>query len=395
MKKTMALVLAGALLLAGCGAKQEQPVPQLEVPETITAVKPMPDPLILRYVDQVREEHGKERLYLTMSHRMPKVFLPGSPEVSQLLNQAITESDQAYFKGDPKNENFGRGFDAYALESQQLFKEDPVPYGPMTVAKNTELTQISEVLLSWVSTESIGRGGPYASQHTESFVYDLRTGARLTLEDLALEPEALRNYLAAAIVEQAMNSPEIQGSIAWYAPDEYEEVLPGLIREGSWSVTRDGIQISSQEEELGPHAAGTVSFVVSFNRLQDLLKPEYLPGPLEKAKGTLTVAAPEGCNARIIDDLVLDDQGQTILISVRGRVRNVTVSGSQYLGEEGFIMSWPIWQASFLEDCALRLQAVLPDAAPNLMVSYEDQEGLHSYLLAQSGKDGSYFLMDP
>ena len=54
-----------------------------------------------------------------------------------------------------------------------------------------------------------------------------------------------------------------------------------------------------------------------------------------------------------------------------------------------------LWACSYMSDCVLQLDTMIPDGMPDLMVSFRDASGAQTrLLLTQSGENGAYILMN-
>jgi len=157
--------------------------------------------------------------------------------------------------------------------------------------------------------------------------------------------------------------------------------------------------IFSTVYELGPYAAGICEFVIPYTELAAYIDAKLMP--IERSgEGSFSIlpqsAIAEGA-AQIIDRVTVDAEGEQLCLVAEGTVYDIRLSkviyDEYYPGN--FYEDAQLWACSYMSDCILQLDAVIPDGIPDLMLSYTDGAGeRHSLLLSQSGEDGSYFLAD-
>ena len=385
MKKTKALsLLLAGLLFSGCGARTVPETTQvpatipagLEAPGEIKPIAPMPEPVVLQYRREERQAKDPETgtVLLTGQFTLPRIYLPGQFDAGRAINAVMN----------PLEEDFWLTYDSLLKEAGDRRAENPEAFQSYYLAEGGFFPRADKRIVTMVTAVDRYSGGAYGTSTQEGFVFDGKTGKRLTLDDLSGQPGLFRSTLLEAMVKLAEETPEIQEKIGFFGPMDYRTAFHGLLREGSWFLTETGLTVFSNEEELGPHAAGTVEFPIPYETLAPYFKAEYLPEPLVGA-GTMSLNSAIGCNGRILDDLILQPEGPMLMLAAEGRVEKVLLSRTLREGE-AFVPGEPLWEASFMEDCVLGLQAELSEQEP-LMVTYTNQEGTAAYLLTQTGAD--------
>ena len=175
-----------------------------------------------------------------------------------------------------------------------------------------------------------------------------------------------------------------------------EEAFRNLLREGAWYFDRDGQVIFSTLYELGPYAAGIAEFPIPYEKLAGKIDGRYL-FPVERSgSGRVLVdelSALDGGSLEIVDKITAHEDGVQLCLTAEGLIYDVSISRVYYV--DRFYENEQLWCASSLQDCAVQLQAVVPDGLPNLLITYYTGDGVrHGKLLSQSGQDGSFMLVD-
>ena len=404
MRKFAALSLALLLTLTGCGS--QSPAHTTEVPETAEIretddalnvapeapkpKKPMPDTVMVRYDLETREgssQDGKIKV-LQMEENLGRAYIPHNPAAEKAVNQALEGLQTTFWQGGntPGAAN-SEGYDALLSQARDSQTEIGDGFAPYYLSLRSRVMRGDLNVLSLQVRSDAYLGGAHGYAVESGWVFDSQTGKRLELKDLAQDPQALENFVLDQLVSRVSESPELQQHIAWFQQDEYREQFSQLLTQGSWLLDEQGLRFFSQEYQFGPHAAGVLQVTIPYGDLADLMKPQYLK-PAAAGTGSLSLSLPNGCNARILDDLVLDPGGEILMLEAQGRVDRaelveVNLSGQVYERE-------PIWFGSSMEDCVVRLEVNLDPNQPDLMLKYTDQSGDHQVLLLPDG--GGYTL---
>ena len=107
---------------------------------------------------------------------------------------------------------------------------------------------------------------------------------------------------------------------------------------------------------------------------------------------------------QVIDRLVVPDrqsesEGEELYLKLDGTAYDVTLSSFFYdhfaEGDARFHAKDRLWYASFMSDCALQIQTIVPDGMPNLMITYTDADYvLHRVFISQSGVADGVAIVD-
>ena len=153
--------------------------------------------------------------------------------------------------------------------------------------------------------------------------------------------------------------------------------------------------IFSTVDELGPYAAGIVEFDIPYSDLNGHIDDKWLPADVT-SDGSLELKAQSDVadgSIEIIDKVTVDENSEQLCLEAVGTVYDVRLSAVDY--SDRFYETAQLWACSYMSDCVLQLETLIPDGMPKLRVSYMDASGQQKgLLLTQSGEDGSYILID-
>jgi hypothetical protein len=140
-------------------------------------------------------------------------------------------------------------------------------------------------------------------------------------------------------------------------------------------------------------------FTIPYASLEGYVDEQYLPVKREgeASLGVVKLDEVEDGTVKSIGRLDISE-GEHLYLTVQGKAYDVSVSKASYYDQgEGatFYERERLWYASFMEDCALQLNVIVPEGMPDLMISYTDADYVeHRLLLSESGADGAPVLVD-
>ena len=134
----------------------------------------------------------------------------------------------------------------------------------MLAAEDNSLTFTHELIYEPVVIDDqfvsvIARGYDYQDRaahpntYRQGFVYDITTGARLTLADLL--PDGYQEELAAAIITQIKSAGEAEN----YYPG-YEQLIPSILAQENWYLKDGAIYLIFNPDQIAPYALGILEF---------------------------------------------------------------------------------------------------------------------------------------
>lgn len=436
MKKITAIILALALMaaLCGCGslnnlknvelpplpdANTQQTEPSPEVTAEIDTTNSIPKSALPQHVIVSMEKHSEEHydpqngdtLILSFSYETPRVYIEGRPEASNAVNEYIATVDETYYTGN--DYGVGEGIGDYAMsglngmlematDNYSYAVENGVTDMPLefSSSRTGRVERIDSRVLSMVYTTYTFTGGVHGSYFDTGYSFDTESGEYVTLDMLSGNFDELKAFLADYMIGLYTADKDGYYSARVFADmvtdGDVNAAIAALVRDGSWYFSEDGMVIYSTIYELGPYAAGIVDFVIPYSDLAGHIDDKWLPAERTAESGTLTLKAQSDIadgSIEIIDKVTVDAEGEALCLEADGTVYDVRLASVDY--SDRFYETAQLWACSYMSDCVLQLDTMIPDGMPDLMVSFRDASGAQTrLLLTQSGENGAYILMN-
>ena len=415
--RLFAFVLALALLaLTACGGSAAAPDPTptaapvvTDAPADSTAApaeqgETMPDEpsegrVSVAVTDRSRVYTDEDTGVTLLDFRseLPVVTIEGRPEASDAVNRTLERADDLFVNGTDEWEGLS-GVEEYLAAAREEYSMradngDEDWFAGYILQRIAHVDRADENVLSLSFTEGTYAGGAHGYSGVYTMNFDARTGKPLSLEDLAEDPEAFLASLADYVWEVSRDAEHAYYALGGYFPD-YEQYIPGLLRDGCWLFDGQGMVVLANPYELGPYASGLITFEIPYEWLRWQIREEYLP-PESGADGTLAGTIGEGGEHVFLVDDGTDGQGAAVRFTASGRVEDLEISRVKYYEfANSFGKDSLLFFASGLEDGeTLELRTWIPDVLPALQIRYTDAQGEKEYLISQSGRDGSLVLM--
>ena len=436
MKKITAIILALALMaaLCGCGslnnlknvelpplpdANTQQTEPSPEVTAEIDTTNSIPKSALPQHVIVSMEKHSEEHydpqngdtLILSFSYETPRVYIEGRPEASNAVNEYIATVDETYYTGN--DYGIGEGIGDYAMsglngmlematDNYSYAVENGVTDMPLefSSSRTGRVERIDSRVLSMVYTAYTYTGGVHGSYFDTGYSFDTESGEYVTLDMLSGNFDELKAFLADYMIGLYTADKDGYYSARVFADmvtdGDVNAAIAALVRDGSWYFSEDGMVIYSTIYELGPYAAGIVDFVIPYSDLAGHIDDKWLPAERTAEGGSLTLKAQSDIadgSIEIIDKVTVDAEGEALCLEADGTVYDVRLASVDY--SDRFYETAQLWACSYMSDCVLQLDTMIPDGMPDLMVSFRDASGAQTrLLLTQSGENGAYILMN-
>ena len=413
-----ALMLAVSLLaMTACGGSDQAPDPTPSTAPVISA-SPAESTAVPAAAEETVPETSKEgRVGVEVTERseiytdddsgvtlldfrseLPVVTLEGRSEATDAVNRTLAKADDLFVDGSDELEGFSgvEDFLSGAREeySRRAADGDADYFMGYTLRRTVHIDRADENVLSFGFSETTYAGGAHGYNGVYAMNFDARTGASLSLEDLAEDPTAFLTALTDYVWEVSRDADHAAYTMGGYYPD-YEQYLSGLLRDGNWLFDDKGMVILANPYELAPYASGLITFEVPYEWLRWQIREEYLP-PESRADGALTGTIEDhGGEYTFLADDGTDGRGAAVRFTAEGRVEDLEISRVTYYEyANSFGTDGTLYYLSALEDGeTLELRTWIPDVLPTLQIRFVDAQGEKEYLISQSGKDGSLVLM--
>ena len=434
MKKFTAIMLSLILALSLCGcsglqnlknvelpplpevsqdAPEATPAPTVEIDTSAsTAESTLPQHVIVSmetYSEQHYDPQNGEKLILTFSYETPRVYIEGRDAAMNAINEYIATVDETYYTGndygldsivDGKlggvNAFLEAATDNYAFAVDTGDESLPLEFASERTAR---VERIDSCVLSLVYNTYTFTGGAHGTYAELAYNFDTESGERITLDTLSADPDGLAAFLREYITKLYTDDAD-----GYYSARVYEDLsvdaennpIADLVRDGVLYFNNEGMVFFAQPYEIGPYASGIIEFTVPYADLTGVIYDKYLPAEHDAAPGALEVKAQSDVadgSIEIIDKVTVDVTGEALCIQAVGTVYDIRLSEVDYTN--AFYETARLWAASYMSDCVLQLETLIPDGMPKLMVSYRSSDGVQTQLLlTQSGEDGAYILME-
>lgn len=437
MKKIIAITLSLALAFTLCGCaglenlknvelpplpdanaqETEAPIPAVADIDTSASVaeSTLPQHVIVS-IDTYSEQHydpqNGETLILEFSYETPRVYIEGRDVAMNAINEYIATVDETYYTGNDygvtseydirdgaiggMNAMLEAATDNYVYAVENGFADMVLEYG---AARTARVERIDSRILSMAYNTYMFTGGAHGLYYDRGYSFDTESGEYLTLDMLSFDVETFTDFLKDYLFKLYNEDEDGYYSARMYddmATDEVETAVKDLVRDGSWYFDGEGLVFFSSPYELGSYASGIIRFTVPYSALEGQIYDKYLPPVHDTDAGTLALKAQsdvaEG-SIEIIDKVTVNSDGEALCLEATGTVYDVRLSTVDYTDK--FYETAQLWAVSYMSDCVLQLEAVIPDGMPRLMVSFRDAQGNEtSLLISQSGENGGFILID-
>lgn len=413
MKKTISILIICSFLLSGCSYRvfkdaelQPTMLPAVETP-SVESPDPTPDPglseeearnrVLVGYMDQ-QESYPDEdgSTLLEFACRTPQIQIPGLEAEETAINAMLIKLTETYIQGGGEGD-VELGVEALLRDAQELRKEmGEENWVPFAKELSVYVARGDAAVLSFVYDGYTNMAGAHGTITRRGMNFDVEAGRELLFADLAADEQALRDLCLQVMKEETAALKESRGLY-----DDYESILPQLIKDGNWYFSDRGLVIIANQYDIAPYAAGRFDFCISYKSLSGVLYERWQRPAKEIVQGgmdgSLASMQPLG-SSEALADLKLADEGEEIVLWANNSVYDVRINRVLHKEESGgFAADTEYFYASRMDDGEfLRLLVNLPDGIPNLSVSWRLPEGtLQRLLLSQSGVDGSLLLIDP
>ena len=424
MKKGLAILLALSMILAlgACSGlqdltieplptpqqtatpapKPEEPASETETPDVTDAPQQEPAELGSRVIVNIQNrtetfmapDNDQQRI-LTFGYDTATVYIDGRGDSAEAINYALGVQDELYYSGtgngDGLNGLLERATDNYAI-AMETGEDMNLEFSSVRTAS---VARSDSRIVSMVYLTHEYTGGMHGYYFERGYVFDAESGERLSLESLAKDQEGFDGFVLDYMKTLAA---EQENLIEYGALDDAGTALAALLREGSWYLNGEGLVIFSDVYEIASYADGIIHFTIPYGELAPYLNEKYLP--IERqGEGDFSLAlqseVPAG-TVEILDKVIVDKGGEDFCLQAVGTVYDVNVSSVNYVDDDhGFYQTAEHWTCSYMRDCAVQVETLVPEGMPNLMIRYMSADGTeHRFLLTQSGIGGGYTLTD-
>ena len=159
-----------------------------------------------------------------------------------------------------------------AMDQYMATKDDNYWFSPYGASTTYEVTRLDTSVLSVKGFSYDFEGGAHGYAAEWGSTIDLKSGAELSLSQLAADPNGFVNKTLEIVLEDLGGRREEEELF-----DAYESYVEEHIEETSWYLDAEGIVLVYTPYEIGPYASGSITVRVSYDEVAEYMKTEYLP----------------------------------------------------------------------------------------------------------------------
>lgn len=244
-------------------------------------------------------------------------------------------------------------------------------------------------LISLLHLSSAYSGGVHPNSVQTSFNLDLEEKRLLRLEDVIYEgaAEALIRRVKEAVERKFSTIGE------GFLYESYVETITTALTYGNmtpyWYFNDEGLVVYFNQYELGPYAAGIISAHISYQDLDSIIKPRYMPAKLSGTVESVTVSDTPVASENYYE--INLGAGETIYISVEGEAYHICFS-EVYWVEETPVGQSMLFSANHIEDgTVIAITGGVIDPQRIYAIEYCDEAGSHLVYL----RNGETYLKLP
>lgn len=217
--------------------------------------------------DDRTNENGDTILYVYYSN--PEVTISGNEEATKLIAQELDADEEAFFID----------CDSMEAEAALVFEDDLMEDIP-PYANEVRFTEkrVDDKVVSFEKNDYSSMGGAHGNTYRSGWNFDVETGKRLTIEDIAEDKdvfmENVKDYVLELCQTDAYNSRLFP---------EYESNIDYILQDDLWFFDYEGITFISNTYELAAYAQGVIYFTVPYTELEGLKDTYSYDGGFQKS----------------------------------------------------------------------------------------------------------------
>lgn len=153
-----------------------------------------------------------------------------------------------------------------AVEDYQNSIEEEYPFRMYEVYMENTITYNKDCILSMYFDKYEYTGGAHGMTIREGDTWNLSNGERVTLEELYVGDEDLKEYMTSYII--AHIKEEIEAGNDYYF-ENYEELVKENFNSRNFYLTKEGVVIFYQHYDIAPYSSGIMTFTIPFRSCLD------------------------------------------------------------------------------------------------------------------------------
>ena len=227
---------------------------------------------LVEYKNSVKSDNGDEIYNFYIAY--PKVTVAGNDYVSNSINSYLEATSNEIIEEEKTFTEEAQDAYDYSLENEDY------AFSPYTFEQSPAVELLKGNVYSVFFTCFADFGGAHPSSYSEGVNFDITTGEKLALRELATDGSAFTYYLRDTIINEiktdSLRDSELTTEDFF---QDYEDTLVQTFEtEPNWYVEDRGICIIFNTYELAPYAYGPIFVVFPWDEIKDYIDPEKIPG---------------------------------------------------------------------------------------------------------------------
>ncbi len=194
-----------------------------------------------------------------------------------------------------------------------------------------DILRHDEAVVSMISTSSLYSGGAHPNSVQTAYNLDIDRARLLELEDVIYENSV--QALTDLVKQTVEDNFAVFGEGALFS--DYRQTIDAAMTYGSmtpyWYFDNEGLVIFFNQYALGPYASGIICAQLDYEDLRGILKDDWFPQPGDGQSTDLVLRTEAGEDTII--SIVLDLDGQSLLVGAEGMVYQVQLSEVHFLDD--------------------------------------------------------------
>ncbi len=369
MKRFISLLLAAMLLFSLCacdGGGSGKDKDKDKDGDKVSAIA-------FEYDCDSAELYGEDALYFSYILNSAKITDGVGSDAAAAINKVLEDSyaDAAQYRDTLKEDAYSAYLEGYSLSA-------------FSYSYKLVVERCDENVISLCVHENIYSGGAHGLTVQTTYNFDTKTGKLLSVDDLSDDVDALAEHIASYI------QTDYADIVKNNEPDLSQ--VTNLIEEGQWYFSNAGLVVFAQLYEIASYASGMPTFIVPYDELDGFVSKGILP-EARTGEGEI-VLSDKGDK---VAEFAINPDGETFALAADGTVYDVKIYKALMSPYSGYlVLQGCVYYRSVMSDGDyVSVSRYIPDAYCNIVVIYTDAEGVeHSCGVAQSGEDGSVYLID-
>lgn len=252
-------------------------------------------------------------------------------------------------------------------------------------------------IISLFGTRTTYSGGLHPELSGISVNYDAANGEALTLGSILNHVDNKQDLCALVLAE-------LEGLAYQYSLfDGYENVvterfLADESTDEAFYFTDSGLCFFFDPYELAPFSTGVISVEIPYDKLPGILGDAYFPDEYLPSTGTLMAESAENQDISAFTQIIeanLYPNGERVLLYSDKTVQRLTITHGTWTPDGlYFVDEYVVFRATGVSaDKALIVRMPVYEMLPELKVTYETVDGVHSFYISKSSENGTITLL--